>query len=255
MSCRLFLSKCSTSLPVLLTLFAVTTTVQLQAQVAGGTISGTVTDNTGRVIPDAHVSIKNVATGVSRDVTTNTDGLYVAPNLVPGNYELTFVAKGFKREERNLALTVGASQIVDAGLRVGTTVETIEVTSEAPAIQLSTSDISAVVDATTVRELPLNGRSWTDLATLQPGVDAIHTQPDFSAGTDRGNRGFGQQLTISGARPQQNNYRLHIPAPSAPCHGFLVITFVTNTCFRWSRRSAKSPPCLLSERGCAIAAC
>jgi hypothetical protein len=56
--------------------------------------------------------------------------------------------------------------------------------------------------------LPLNGRSWTDLAQLQAGVSAIHTQPDFSAGTDRGNRGFGQQLTISGARPQQNNYRL-----------------------------------------------
>jgi hypothetical protein len=65
-----------------------------------------------------------------------------------------------------------------------------------------------VVNATTVRELPLNGRSWTDLATLQPGVNRIETQPDFSQGTDRGNRGFGQQLTISGARPQQNNYRL-----------------------------------------------
>src|SRR5207245_3375582 len=83
-----------------------------------------------------------------------------------------------------------------------------QMTGEAPAVQLATSDISAVVNATTVRELPLNGRSWTDLATLQPGVDAIHTQPDFAAGTDRGNRGFGQQLTISGARPQQNNYRL-----------------------------------------------
>src|SRR3981081_4066444 len=82
------------------------------------------------------------------------------------------------------------------------------VTAEAPAEQLNSSDISAVVNATTVRELPLNGRSWTDLAQLQPGVNAIHTQPDFSAGTDRGNRGFGQQLTISGARPQQNNYRL-----------------------------------------------
>ena len=82
------------------------------------------------------------------------------------------------------------------------------VQSEVPAVQTSSSDISAVVNATTVRELPLNGRSWTDLAQLQPGVSAIHTQPDFSAGTDRGNRGFGQQLTISGARPQQNNYRL-----------------------------------------------
>ena len=64
------------------------------------------------------------------------------------------------------------------------------------------------MNATTVRELPLNGRSWTDLAALQPGVDTIQTQPTFATGSDRGNRGFGQQLTISGARPQQNNYRL-----------------------------------------------
>jgi len=77
-----------------------------------------------------------------------------------------------------------------------------------PAVQLASSDISAVVNATTVRELPLNGRSWTDLAALQPGVDTIQTQPTFSTGADRGNRGFGQQMSISGARPQQNNYRL-----------------------------------------------
>jgi hypothetical protein len=82
------------------------------------------------------------------------------------------------------------------------------VTTEAPAVQLASSDISAVVTANTVRELPLNGRSWTDLAALQPGVSTIQTQPSFSTGADRGNRGFGQQLTISGARPQQNNYRL-----------------------------------------------
>src|SRR6266576_688286 len=56
--------------------------------------------------------------------------------------------------------------------------------------------------------ISLNGRSWTDLAALQPGVDTIQTQPTFAVGADRGNRGFGQQLTISGARPQQNNYRL-----------------------------------------------
>ncbi len=68
--------------------------------------------------------------------------------------------------------------------------------------------VSAEVNATTVRELPLNGRSWTDLATLQPGVNSIETQPSFASGSDRGNRGFGSQASISGARPQQNNYRL-----------------------------------------------
>ena len=105
-------------------------------------------------------------------------------------------------------MTVGAQQTLNMTLRVGTETRKVEVTSEVPAIQLISSDISAVVNATTVRELPLNGRSWTDLATLQPGVDTIYTQPSFAVGADRGNRGFGQQLTISGARPQQNNYRL-----------------------------------------------
>jgi len=80
---------------------------------------------------------------------------------------------------------------------------TVAVTTEAPAVQVTSSEISATVNATTVRELPLNGRSWTDLAALQPGVDVIQTQPTFAVGADRGNRGFGQQLTISGARPQQ----------------------------------------------------
>ena len=183
--------------------------VDLQAQVAGATISGTVTDSTGKVVPNVRVSMNNVATGVSREVTTNEEGFYAAPNLLPGTYEVKFSAQGFKAEvKRDIELTVGASVSLDQQLRVGSITETVTVQSEIPAVQTASSDISTVVNATTVRELPLNGRSWTDLAQLQAGVSAIHTQPDFSAGTDRGNRGFGQQLTISGARPQQNNYRL-----------------------------------------------
>jgi hypothetical protein len=181
----------------------------VQSQVAGGTISGTVTDSSSRVINNVQITITNLATGVTRDATTNDEGFYSAPNLLPGTYEAKFSAKGFNTEVRKgIELTVGASVGLDQTMRVGSIAETISVQGEVPAIELSTSDISAVVNATTVRELPLNGRSWTDLAQLQLGVSAIHTQPDFAAGTDRGNRGFGQQLTISGARPQQNNYRL-----------------------------------------------
>jgi len=202
-------SNVTTLCRVLLVVVLLSVVVNLHAQVAGGTISGTVTDSSGRVINKAEITITNVATGVTRVVTTNDEGFYSAPNLLPGTYELKFSASGFKVEARkNIELTVGALVGLDQTLRVGSISETVVVQSEIPAVQLSTSDLSAVVNATTVRELPLNGRSWTDLAQLQPGVSAIHTQPDFSAGTDRGNRGFGQQLTISGARPQQNNYRL-----------------------------------------------
>ena len=191
-------------------ILAILSSAPSSAQVAGATLSGTVTDSSGGVVPNAQVVIINVATGVTSKVTTNSDGFFISANLLPGEYNVTVSAKGYTTQERTgISLTVGAQQVFDLTLKVGSaSTEVMVVTAEAPAVQLNSSDISAVVNATTVRELPLNGRSWTDLATLQPGVNRIQTQPDFAQGTDRGNRGFGQQLTISGARPQQNNYRL-----------------------------------------------
>jgi hypothetical protein len=186
-----------------------TNAVPCRAQVAGATLTGTITDSSGGQVPNAQVVIKDVSTGVERTVTTNKDGFYIAANLLPAEYQVTVTATGFNTEIKNgIKLNVGMEQEFNLVLQVGTVTHRVEVTAEAPAVQLSTSDISATVQATTVRELPLNGRSWTDLAALQPGVDTIQTQPSFSSGADRGNRGFGQQLTISGARPQQNNYRL-----------------------------------------------
>src|SRR5258707_14013567 len=178
------------------------------AQVAGATLSGSVTDPSGGVLTEAKISITNTATGIVRTVASDSGGLYVAPNLVPGQYRLTAAAPGFVESGADVTLTVGANQTLDFHMKIGSTTEQVMVTTEAPSVQLTSSDLSAVVNSTTVRELPLNGRSWTDLATLQPGVDNVQTQPSFATGSDRGNRGFGQQLTISGARPQQNNYRL-----------------------------------------------
>src|SRR5216684_7876864 len=102
--------------------------IDVQAQVSGGTISGTVVDSSGRVIPNAGISITNVATGISRAVTTNADGLYSAPNLLPGTYDLKFTAPGFKTEVRSgIGLTVGANLALDLTMQVGTMKETIEV--------------------------------------------------------------------------------------------------------------------------------
>ena len=179
------------------------------AQVAGGTLSGTITDPSGAGVPQAQVVVKNVATGVERTLTTNSDGFYTTPNLLPGDYQVTISATGFNTvTKRGITMSVGAQRTFDQALQIGTVTHEIQVTTDVPDVQVASSDISATVNATTVRELPLNGRSWTDLAALQPGVDTIQTQPSFATGADRGNRGFGQQLTISGARPQQNNYRL-----------------------------------------------
>jgi Carboxypeptidase regulatory-like domain/TonB dependent receptor/TonB-dependent Receptor Plug Domain len=180
------------------------------AQVTGATLSGTVRDQSGGVVPSAGISIRNAATGVTRAVKTDTAGFYSAPNLLPGNYEITATAPGFSSQvQSGVELTVGAQQVLNFALQVGQVTQTVQVTAEAPTVQLASSAISAVVNATTVRELPLNGRSWTDLAALQPGVSGVTgIQTDFSVGGDRGNRGFGNQISVAGDRPEQNNYRL-----------------------------------------------
>src|ERR1700694_2047345 len=184
--------------------------VPADAQVAGGTLSGTITDPSDKFVPQAQIAITNVATGITTTVTTNSDGFYIAANLLPGEYKVTVSASGFAAESRKgFSFTLVAQQFFNLSQQVGSAAKTVvEVTTEAPAVQLASSDISAVVTANTVRELPLNGRIGTNLAALQPGVSTIQTQPSCSTGADRGNRGFGQQLTIYGARPQQNNYRL-----------------------------------------------
>lgn len=175
-----------------------------RAQVAGATLTGTVRDSSGAVIPRAQVTITDLATGVVRKITADGAGLYSAPNLLPGLYQVSVSASGFATQiQTGITLTVGAQQVLDVTMRVGQVNQTVQVTSEAPMVQLASSTISGEVNATTVRELPLNGRSWTDLANLQPGVLQAVEHPKQDV-----NRGFGSQISISGARPQQNNYRL-----------------------------------------------
>jgi outer membrane receptor protein involved in Fe transport len=182
-----------------------------QAQVTGATLSGTVTDPSGAAIPQAQVSIRNVATGVSTVTTTNTDGFYSVPNLLPGSYELTVTASGFATAAHsNITLAVGEKQVLPVAMSVGQSTQTVVVNAAPPAVELATSTISGEVTSSTVRELPLNGRDWTQLATLQPGVVTVQTQAATGSATvNRGNRGFGTQLTDSGHNPYENLYRVN----------------------------------------------
>jgi hypothetical protein len=185
-------------------------TIPIYAQMAGAMLSGTVTDPSGAIIPEAQVTIKNTATGVSVTKTTNASGFYTAPNLLPGSYEIAASAQGFSTQVRTgITLTVGAEQLLNLTMQVGGVTEKVVVTAEEPAVELTTSTLGNALYAGAVRELPLNGRDWTQLATLTPGVTSLGSlQPALSVGYNRGNRGFGTQLTISGNRPQQNNYRV-----------------------------------------------
>jgi hypothetical protein len=189
--------------------FVLLMSVRVYAQVSGATMTGTVSDASAAVIPNAQISIKNVATGEVRDVTTDTAGFYSAPNLLPGSYEVTVSAPGFSTVVRSgISLTVGAQQLLNITMNVGQVSQKVEVTGQAPTVQLATSDISGVVSQAAVVELPLNGRDWTSLATLQPGVTSVGSIQANTGSHDRANRGYGVQMSISGSRPTQNNYRI-----------------------------------------------
>jgi hypothetical protein len=157
------------------------------------------------------VQITNVATGVSRTVSADDAGFYAAPNLLPGQYTVTAFALGFaKSVEVRVELAVGAEQTLNIHMSLGQVSETVIVAGEESTIQSASVTLSAVVDSKTVRQLPLNGRDWTQLATLEPGVTTVTTQSTTdSATTNRGNRGFGNQLTDSGHSPYENNYRVN----------------------------------------------
>src|SRR6202163_1998549 len=105
----------------------------IYAQVAGATLNGTVSDSSGAGVPNANVSIRNTATGVVRDVTTDSDGFYSAPNLLPGVYEITVSAAGFSTVvQTGLTLTVGAVQALNIPLKIGHATEKVEVGVKAP---------------------------------------------------------------------------------------------------------------------------
>ncbi len=192
---------------ILLSLFL---SIYSQAQVSGATLSGLITDPSGAAIPNATITIKNMGTGESRDVPTNADGFFSAPNLQPGNYQVTLTAQGFtKVVQKGITLSVGAQQALNLTLKVGQVTQTLEVSAAPPEVQTSSSTISSTVDAVTVRELPLNGRDWTSLATLEPGVSQIADQAQTLFNANKGNRGFGNQLSNAGHRANENTYRIN----------------------------------------------
>ena len=139
------------------------------AQVTTGTISGVVQDPTGAVIPGVTVTAKNLGTGTARTITTDEGGRYAAPNLTLGDYEVQAELPGFQTEVRSgITLTVGRTAVVNFALKVGQLADKVTITEEAPLVESTTSAMSSLVDERTIRDLPLNGRSYDQLALLQP---------------------------------------------------------------------------------------
>jgi Carboxypeptidase regulatory-like domain/TonB-dependent Receptor Plug Domain len=168
------------------------------AQVDTGTILGTVKDPTGAVIPNAKVTIVNQGTGETIISMTRSDGTYIVTPLKIASYRISVEVAGFKKEENTaFELNIQQQAVVDFVLQAGATSETVQVTSSAPLLQTQSAVVGQVIGAQTVENMPLNGRDWTMLATLTPGV----TQPQQGARA-------GNQFAANGTRPAQNDYLL-----------------------------------------------
>lgn len=142
------------------------------AQSAGtGAIQGTVKDPSGAVVAGAEVTVKNLATGATRTFTTTAAGLYVAPYLQPGDYEVRVRKEGFAEVIRqNVRLEVGQTLPLDIDLPLRSTQETVTVTSEVGLVETEKVDVSQTVGQHFVDNLPLNGRRWDNLVLLTPGA-------------------------------------------------------------------------------------
>ncbi len=175
-----------------------------RAQATTGTISGTATDESKAVLPGVTVVVRNTETGASRTLVTDERGGFRALNLPPGIYSVAAELQGFTPARReNLTLEIGRDVNADLALKIGTVSEQVTVQGAATNVELSSAVAGGVVSTTQIAELPLNGRSFMQLATLQPGVTVSRaTARDFTGG-------FGStQVSIGGARPEMTGYLL-----------------------------------------------
>jgi hypothetical protein len=142
-----------------------------QAQFNNGAIAGTLRDTTGAVIPNATVTIRNVNTGVSTTLTTNKDGAYEALALIPGTYAVEATAQGFNvAKNQSVDVHVQTRAEVDLTLSAGAHNEVVEVNAAGIELQTQSADVGNVVEKQQINDLPLNGRRYSDLALLEPGI-------------------------------------------------------------------------------------
>jgi Carboxypeptidase regulatory-like domain/TonB dependent receptor len=171
------------------------------------TLSGVVTDPTGAVVPGAEVTVHSLATGLDRQLVTDSAGLYVAPSLVPGDYQVQVKASGFSQYTvQKVTLDVDQRVTINIPLALSTAGETVQVESTASQIETQTMTVGQVIDKNTVQELPLNGRHFLDLTVLTPGGVVAPTAGSLT-GTSRG-LGANSFIT-AGNREDSVNFQIN----------------------------------------------
>jgi Carboxypeptidase regulatory-like domain len=178
-----------------------------QAQVSAA-ISGRVTDPAGATVSGAAVMAKNVETGETRSTVTDAVGHYWVPSLAVGEFEVHVTKQGFQEYvQGGIHLVVGQEANVEVALKLGQVTEQFKVVAEAPIISVTAADISGVVGEQQVKDLPLNGRSYDQLMTLNPGVVIFTSEKTGGIGVS--NSTAANMFSVAGNRPQQNMFLLN----------------------------------------------
>ena len=178
-----------------------------RAQVAAS-ISGRVTDPAGATVSGAGVKARNVETGESRSAVTDDAGRFWVPSLAVGEYELHITKQGFQEGVREgIHLAVAQEAIVDMALKLGQITELFKVAADAPVVSITAADISGLVGEKQVKDLPLNGRSYDELMTLNPGV--VNFTSEKTGGIGVSNSTAANMFSVAGNRPQQNLFLLN----------------------------------------------
>jgi hypothetical protein len=180
---------------------------------SAGRVEGTVTDTTGANVPGASVTATNLGTNALRETVTDTEGAFSITPLPAGPYEIKVSMPGFKEQTTKLTLNVNQVARLEFKLELGGVTETVEVTGVAPLIDRSTSFIGTVVDSQQVEDLPLNGRNFTQLTTLAPGITrgtpgSAASGQNQSAETFRYAEYGGAAISANGLREQFNSFQL-----------------------------------------------
>jgi hypothetical protein len=186
-------------------LFLAATVIRAQGSAA---LIGTVVDATGSAIGGATVNARNSESGLVRKVTTDAAGHYEIPLLNVGNYEVSVERTGFKAKNASgIVLVLGQRATIDFALEVGEIRETVQVTEQAPGVEVTTSDVSGLVGERQVKDLPLNGRSFDNLLMLNTGI--VNVTGERSGGIGTSAASVGNMFSVSGHRPEGNLFLLN----------------------------------------------
>ena len=188
---------------VLLLVLLVVTATFVSAQTFRGTILGTVSDTSGAVVSGATVRVRNIATGLERTTETTAEGNYSIAELPIGTYSVTVTQPGFQTAvTSNVVVDVATERRVDIALKLGQVSDTVEVSGEALAqVDTTSDDLGGTLDAQTIANIPVNGRDYTKLIYLNPGVAGSPDQISDSPGS------FGT-FSMNGSRGRSNNFLL-----------------------------------------------